>query len=302
MVGAFVLGCVLVFAAAGYFQGFARQVVNVAALIFAVLFAGPAAALAPDGLPEVMGVPLALAPAVKLAFGGVIVLALASAAGHLCNWLFRIGKSKDQVAKQRRQDRFRGLFFGAFKGLLVALILLMIVYNLGQVAEIVDERVQAAAAAARAEGGLAPEDGRPLPAPPRSALRRFFRAAKERIAHSALGGVVRQGSVVDADAMRALSDIIDISNDPDALRRLQQDPDVQKLAQIDSVRALIENPEIVEAAKERRFMELLDHPQVAAAANDRRVKALIKSMDFERIIAAAKGRTNSDEARPRRGD
>ncbi len=290
MVGMFVLLCIGVCAVSGYFQGLMRQLVSVAALLLAVVFAGPVGALVPDALPESMNVPLALIPGMKMAMGGMIVLVLASVAGSVVAKGLQASKTKEIRAEQQKLDRFRGSFFGAAKGLLLALVILMIVYNLGQVAEIVEARVASPTVGDGAKATTGVRAGAPAQRPVRgSGLRHTLAAIKRWIGDSAAGPLVRQANVVDAKMLRDLGDIIDISNDPNALRRLKEHPDVKRLMEVEQVRELVKNPEVVKLVREHQFLELLNRADVAAAAQDSRVKALAKQVDLEGILAFAKG-------------
>ena len=289
MVGLFIVACVVFFAVSGFFQGLVRQIIGIAALLMAFLFAEHAGALIPDALVQRMNVPLTLIPGVKLGMGGIIVLFAAILVGRFGVKLLRLGKSKEEAAKQKRQDHFRGAMFGGLKGMLFALIVLMIVFSLGQVAEVVEPRARAAAQGQAGPGAPGPKS-QPVEG---SAVRRFFATAKRRIEKSVAGPVVRRASVLDQEMLQSFGDVIDISNDPQALARLREHPDVQKLMEFQNIRELTRDPEIVQAAQERRLLDLLNHPGVAAAARDVKLTETVKSMDFDRIIAHAKGEANS---------
>ena len=122
-----------------------------------------------------------------------------------------------------------------------------------------------------------------------SALRRFFAAAKQKIEASAAGPFMRKASVLDAEMLNAMGDLIDITNDRDALMRLQQHPDVQTLTSEVAIQELTNDPEIRAAARDRRILDLLNHPKVAEVAKNEKLLAKLKGADFDAIIAHAKG-------------
>ena len=296
MVGLFILACVAFLAASGYFQGLTRQIIGIAAFVMACFLGGLAGGLIPDAWLQRMDVPLALVPGVKLALGSIIVLAATTLVGRAAVKMLRMRKNKEVAAKQKKQDHFRGAIFGGVKGMLFAMIILMVVSTLGQVAEVVEPKARAAAREARADGG-ASAGGNAEPeavtikqrATQGSGLRHFLARAKRQIASSAAGPLVKAASVLDAKMLQSLEDIIDITNDRDSLRRLQQHADVQKLMEIQQIRDITQDPAVVEAAKKRDLFALLNHPGVAALAQNPQLKQAVKTVDLDAIIAHAKG-------------
>ena len=297
MVGTFILACIAVFAVLGFFQGLMRQIIGIAALVMAYVLAEPAGALIPDSLVQSANVPLALAPGVKMGLGGLIVLIVGMFVGRVGVKLFGMVKRKEAAAKQRKRDRARGALFGALKGVIFALIVLWIVFSLGQVAEVVEEpRAQAAAAPPAAEvlPGEAPKT-EPAEKMSGSSLRSFFANAKKQIAQSVAGPLMRRANVLDAELLESLGDVIDISNDPMALARLRAHPDIKKLMASQKIRDLTDDPDIIEAGKGQRLLDLLNNPKVARVANDPKLKAALRAIDFDNVIAHAKGEVEGSE-------
>ena len=278
MVGALIVASTVIFALSGYAKGLIRQTVEIGALICALFLARPVGALIPDALAEAMNVPLLLRPALKTGLGGILVLIVAGWAGSGVAYLLVAGKPKKVVAKQMKEDRARGAWLGGIKGLLVALFVLVVVYNLGQVAEMAEGRVRAR----YGEKGAEKIRG--------SGLRRFLANAKNRIDRSATRGLVQLGSPVDDEAIGLVDDVIDIANDPEALRRLISHPDVQQIMRNPKIAGLAQDADIVHAAKEREFLEIMNSEKVAALLGDAQLREELSRVDVKAIIKQAKGK------------
>lgn len=277
MVGGLIVASIVIFALAGYAKGLIRQIVEIGALVCALVLARPIGALIPDALAEAMSVPLLLRPALKTGLGGILVLIAAGWAGRAVAYLLMAGKPKKVVAKEMKEDRARGAWLGGIKGLLVALLVLIVVYNLGQVAEMAEGRV-------RARYGVK-EAGKVRG----SGLRRFLSGAKSRIDRSATRGLVRMGSPVDDEAIGLLDDVIDIANDPEALKRLLSHPDLQEIMRHPKIAGLAQDADIVNAAKERELLEIMNSDKVTALVSDAELRKELRRVDVKAIIKHARG-------------
>ena len=191
MVAGFVLASTLIFALLGHSKGLVRQIIGIVALVLAFIFAEQVGAAIPGTFIERMGIPLLLRPGAQKGLGALIVLVGAIVAGNLGALVLASGQSSEAAAEHRRRDQARGAVLGAVKGFLIAMLILVVVYNLGQVAEVVDQRVGPAE-----EGDVAKvEEG--------SNMRRTFAMAKKNIERSALGGGGQNDQPVRRESHRA---------------------------------------------------------------------------------------------------
>jgi len=277
MVAGLILGCVFFFALSGYAKGLIRQLVEIGALVCALVLARPIGALIPDSIPDAIGVPLLLKPALKTGLGGILVLIAAGWLGRAIAMMLTADKPKKEVVKQIRVDRARGAWLGAIKGLLVSLLILIVVYNLGQVAEMAEARVRARYGEERAEQARG------------SGLREFLVGAKRRIDQSSTRGLVKMGSPVDDEAIGLVDDVIDIANDPEALRRLVRHPELQTIMRHPKIAGLARDADIVHATKERQFLEIMNSEKVAALVSDAELREELRRVDVKAIIKHAKG-------------
>ena len=277
VVSGFVLITTLIFAMRGYSKGLVRELIGIAALVLAFMFAEQAGGLVPAAVIDRMGIPLVLRPGVQKGLGAMIVLVGAIVIGQFGATVLASGQSQEAEARHRKQDQMRGAFFGGVKGFLIAMLLLVVVYNLGQVAEVVDRGGGPAG-----KGDAAIEDQG-------SKTRRLLAGAKRRIDQSALGGIVEMSTPFDSKAISLVGDVIDVANDPEALRRLQQQPEVRGLMANPKIAGLARDPDIMEAAKERRFLDILNSEKLSAVVHDPELRAELKKIDVESIIKSAKG-------------
>lgn len=275
MVGLFILGMVAVFAWTGYRHGLVRQAIELGALVLAILFAKPVSASIPPGLPGIRNTPLLLQPVATQAVAALLVMLLAVAVGRLGVMALKLGQDKAEAKRRSKRDRRRGAGLGAVKGLLYALIALVIVHNLGQVAEITTEHAARRGAQIRSPG-----------------MGRSLIKAKKAIDGSTAAGIVKLASPIDEQVFALLADLLDIANDAAALKRLQQHSDLQPLLDNPHIVALAQDEGIIQAAKDRQFLAILDNQKVADAVDDPELRAELKRLDVAAIIRAVKSDTH----------
>jgi len=275
VVGLFILGMAAAFAWGGYRHGLVRQGIQLGALVLAILFAKPVSASIPVGLPGIRNTPRLLQPVATQAVAALLVMLIAVAVGRLGVLALSLGQDKDEAKRRSARDRRRGAGLGAVKGLLYALIALVIVHNLGQVAEITTEHAGKRGAQIRS------------PCMGRSLIK-----AKKAIDRSTAAGIVKLASPIDEEVFVLLADLLDIANDAAALKRLQQHPDLQPLLGNPRILALAQDEGIIQAAKDREFLAILNNENVADAVGDPELRAELKRLDAAAIIQAVKGDTD----------
>lgn len=247
----------------GWRKGVARQLVEIAALVFAYATAWFGSMLLAPALQPFFALPdfvlralLAivlglLVYAAAVAFGAILFKRTAQQAFGPIRWIYGLGGA------------LAGLALGGATLWLAAIGIRIV----GSIAEGQHEAFRSCNDSA-AEPGLV------------SGLREL----RKGLAEGPVGSLVERLDPVPEDVHRLLAKVARIAADPAASERFLQFPEAKALSEEPKIADLQNNPEIARRIRERNFLPLLVNAEIATAANDPALRAKLRKFPLEKAL------------------
>ena len=110
---------------------------------------------------------------------------------------------------------------------------------------------------------------------------------KESLELGPLGKAVEATDPITPDAYTLISEISELTSNPDAILRFIQYPEIQKITQHPKIAELISDPTILQNAQSGNFMALMSNPALLAAVQDPAFAEELKKVDLRAALKFA---------------
>lgn len=124
--------------------------------------------------------------------------------------------------------------------------------------------------------------------------------AKDSLEGGMAGDLVRKADPIPDSLYDLFGKVARLSGDEEALLRLLDYPDFQRLLEHPRMVALASNPSVQQAAREKNYFALFSNPQFLEAATDPDLAKLLTSIDLQKALDYALEKPSTPEKKNRR--
>lgn len=265
----------------GWKAGLMRSALHFGALILSTTlgyYAARIAAAPLGGFNEMSGI-----------LTGVVVGGFVCVTVFVVMWVFSVVLFKK--TEQQSSGIFRllwgagGAFFGFVLGLLIVWSLVSVIRGAGSFAS---ARLQPTTVTSN--GVTTTTHTKP------GSLSSGLVTLKESLELGPLGKAVEATDPITPDAYTLISEISELTSNPDAILRFIQYPEIQKITQHPKIAELISDPTILQNAQSGNFMALMSNPALLAAVQDPAFAEELKKIDLRAALKFALEKPTSSPA------
>ena len=252
----------------GACRGLIKEIFSLAAIGFAAVFALPLGSILEPLLNHRLGLPVLLSAILSPVAAGFLIFLIVKLVGVLVERQILAQKKKST----QRINHIGGAVVGSLKGVVFILVFLIILYNFGAAAEAIKIF------------RLGSKDG----------LTGRLITLKYSLDKSVIGGLLKKANPLPQESFSIVDDLVDITRDPQALSKLVQDSEIEKLMHNPKIIKLTEDEELIRLISEHDFKGLLNNNSIAELLKDKELLNELKRIDIKGIIERVKSDTGEE--------
>ncbi len=241
------LGCVGIFALIGYFSGFARQMIRIAALVGAYLLAGALGRPLGGILARSLEVPHLIGRVLGSGLAFLLLYMIFSVVGWSILRKWRRKRDPEKDTGRRRWDGWAGLALGGAKTFVMLYLVLCVVVL--------------------AEKPLA----------------RVSHKAGKMLSHSFMADMAREHNILSGLHLPAVGNVAAISKaagDPKFREKIMRDPKVKRLLENPKIKALANDKALLAASRRNDLAAMLANPGLNRVLDDPEIQKLFSEIDL----------------------
>ncbi|MBI2195238.1 MAG: hypothetical protein HYU36_24930 [Planctomycetes bacterium] len=294
----FFLAFVGLFIYDGYRQGLYCGLTRLIALFLIAVLSRPIGSRFSYLFQDVEKIPPVVRPYTAVFLVGLALFLIGSVASHFV-WKRTMTLPPEptrEKVRQVEQARWGGMVMGGLVGVALGVILFVVLWNLGWLAE----EVQRGQVEEQQPEQAQAEETRPADAPVdadsvREPVARTMIRLKQAIEDSPLGGVVERANPIDNQDYVLVRRMLGLLEDPVKLDEFRRHPNMQELMQNPRIHELLEDDEIRRLVETHDYRGLLYNQKIADLVHDRELVEQVQRANVRQVLEEVERRSTPSE-------